>query len=293
MSSKPEFESPWVLIDLKQQVFAVQSKQVQAMIALPHVTVLPESPHYVRGLIDLRGKSLPLVDLRLRFEMDSRSNEVEDFCSLMDQREQDHRNWVAELEASVREEREFTLATDPHKCAFGKWYDTYKNDNLVLENVLNRFDTPHKNIHAIALNVRTHLDRGDMDGAMAIINQCREGDLAEMIHLFEEARKISRDVSREIAVVAEGARGTFAFTVDNVLAVEILEESFFEDLPPVASDLKDHEIVTGIASRSKDSEIILTLDSVTIIHPADSYIEEKIESSPVEESEKELVTAPA
>ncbi len=35
------------------------------------ITPVPQTPEYVKGVINLRGKVIPIVDLRLRFGMDS------------------------------------------------------------------------------------------------------------------------------------------------------------------------------------------------------------------------------
>jgi chemotaxis signal transduction protein len=78
------------------------------------VASIPNMPDFVRGAINLRGRVMPLVDLRKRLGMVSASEETSEFIRLMMQREQDHKNWLAELEASVRERREFKLTTDPH-----------------------------------------------------------------------------------------------------------------------------------------------------------------------------------
>ena len=83
------------------------------------------------------------MDLRVRLGMIPLKKEIDDLVDLMKQREQDHRKWLEELESSVRQQREFKLATDPHKCAFGKWYDTFTTDNLTLGHALKKFDQPH------------------------------------------------------------------------------------------------------------------------------------------------------
>ena len=85
--------------------------------------------------------------------MPSLKEENEALCQLMEQRAQDHKRWVQELADSVVQSRRFKLATDPHQCAFGKWYDTYKTDNLLMSSFLKEFDEPHKKIHGMAMTV--------------------------------------------------------------------------------------------------------------------------------------------
>lgn len=52
---------------LDKQFFALPIKNVMEIIAIQEVTQVPEFPSYVKGIINLRGKIIPLIDVRLRF----------------------------------------------------------------------------------------------------------------------------------------------------------------------------------------------------------------------------------
>jgi len=218
-------DMPWVIFHLLDEQFAVSANHVREMVAMPKVVSVPQTPDYIRGVINLRDQVIPVMDLRLRMGMTSLVDETEDLIQLLDQREQDHKNWIAELESSVREHREFKLAIDPHKCAFGKWYDNFKTENRILAGCLRKFDAPHQKIHAIAVNVKGMEEKEDFDSAYEIINRTKEGELAEMIRLFSEARSLLRESNREIALVLEWKEKTMAIGVDSVEAVEKFSES--------------------------------------------------------------------
>lgn len=49
------------------QYFAIPIEDVREIIATQSVTQMPDFPEYVKGVINLRGSIIPLVDLRLRF----------------------------------------------------------------------------------------------------------------------------------------------------------------------------------------------------------------------------------
>lgn len=78
-------------------------------------------------MIDFRGKTIELLDTRTLLNVKSISEEIREFCDMIDARRQDHINWLNKLESCVHDDVEFTLTTDPHKCAFGKWYDHYES----------------------------------------------------------------------------------------------------------------------------------------------------------------------
>jgi purine-binding chemotaxis protein CheW len=229
------------------------------MVVIPKIVSVPQMPDYIRGVVNLRGKVMPVIDLRSRLGMTSLLDEIEDLIDLLNQREQDHKNWLAELESSVRERREFKLATDPHKCAFGRWYDNFTTNNRILAICLKKFDEPHKRIHAIAIEVKKLEETGDFDSAYSIIEHTRQGDLAEMVKLFSEARDLLRESHREIAMVLEWGEKTMAVAVDSIETVEKLSKSNIEEMPVTICTL-DNECVVGIGKRDKDDELVQILD---------------------------------
>ena len=62
-------EIQMVVFRLENEEFAVDINQVREVLKLSQVTPLPHSPHYIEGVINLRGEVIPVVDLRKRFEL--------------------------------------------------------------------------------------------------------------------------------------------------------------------------------------------------------------------------------
>lgn len=50
------------------EYFGIQIKFVNEIIVIQEITELPESADYIKGLINLRGKIIPVIDVRLRFK---------------------------------------------------------------------------------------------------------------------------------------------------------------------------------------------------------------------------------
>jgi purine-binding chemotaxis protein CheW len=53
---------------LGEETFGIEIKYVTEIIGLQPVTEVPEMPDYIRGIINLRGKIIPVMDVRLRFK---------------------------------------------------------------------------------------------------------------------------------------------------------------------------------------------------------------------------------
>ena len=59
---------------LGNEVYGIEILKVQEIIGMMNVTHVPKTPPFIRGVINLRGKVIPVVDLRLKFGMDSVDN---------------------------------------------------------------------------------------------------------------------------------------------------------------------------------------------------------------------------
>ncbi|MEM8926048.1 MAG: chemotaxis protein CheW [Actinomycetota bacterium] len=56
---------------LGEEEFGVDILRVQEIKGWEPSTAIPNTPEYIRGVMNLRGTVVPIVDLRLRFELDS------------------------------------------------------------------------------------------------------------------------------------------------------------------------------------------------------------------------------
>lgn len=54
---------------LGNELFAAHVAQVSEILELPRITHVPRSPEYMRGVINLRGQVLPVIDTRIKFGM--------------------------------------------------------------------------------------------------------------------------------------------------------------------------------------------------------------------------------
>jgi purine-binding chemotaxis protein CheW len=52
---------------LEDELFALDIEQVREVLDFTSITKVPQTPDYMRGVINLRGRVVPVVDLRLKF----------------------------------------------------------------------------------------------------------------------------------------------------------------------------------------------------------------------------------
>lgn len=53
---------------LGNEFYGIEIKYVTEIVGMQPITEVPELPDYIRGIINLRGKIIPVMDVRLRFK---------------------------------------------------------------------------------------------------------------------------------------------------------------------------------------------------------------------------------
>jgi len=60
----------YLTFELGKEFYGLEILKVQEIIGMMEVTHVPRTPEYVRGVVNLRGKVIPVVDLRAKFAME-------------------------------------------------------------------------------------------------------------------------------------------------------------------------------------------------------------------------------
>jgi purine-binding chemotaxis protein CheW len=66
----------YLTFKLREETFAVSVSKVLEILEIPQITKVPQTPEYMRGVLNLRGNVLPVIDTRLRFGMDKADDSV-------------------------------------------------------------------------------------------------------------------------------------------------------------------------------------------------------------------------
>lgn len=63
-------EGKYLTFGLGSEEYGLEILKVKEIIGIMNITSVPQTPKYVKGVINLRGKVIPVIDLRLKFGMD-------------------------------------------------------------------------------------------------------------------------------------------------------------------------------------------------------------------------------
>ena len=63
-------EGKYLTFALAAEEYGISILKIKEIIGMMPITTIPQTPEFVKGVINLRGKVIPVVDLRLRFGME-------------------------------------------------------------------------------------------------------------------------------------------------------------------------------------------------------------------------------
>src|SRR5512135_828577 len=66
----------YLTFKLGEEVFSLEISKVREVLDFISVTKVPRTPDFMRGVINLRGNVVPVVDLRLKFDMSATEKTV-------------------------------------------------------------------------------------------------------------------------------------------------------------------------------------------------------------------------
>jgi purine-binding chemotaxis protein CheW len=63
-------EGKYLTFELDAEEYGLEILKVKEIIGIMNITSVPQTPGYIKGVINLRGKVIPVIDLRLKFIME-------------------------------------------------------------------------------------------------------------------------------------------------------------------------------------------------------------------------------
>jgi purine-binding chemotaxis protein CheW len=70
MKTMRDREGKYLTFSLAGEEYGIGILKVKEIIGLMPITPVPKTPSFVKGVINLRGKVIPVADLRLKFDME-------------------------------------------------------------------------------------------------------------------------------------------------------------------------------------------------------------------------------
>ncbi len=265
-----EVDSQQLVFSAEDVHFALPISAVREMLPGQGVIHIPNAPAWLRGVINVRKETFRLVDFRKRVGMTGLEDEENGLIRELEQREQEHKDWIDKLEEAVSNDEDFQGEIDPHKCKFGRWYDSFQSPNTEVMFELKKFDKPHKLIHRTADEAIALKNEGKTEDAIALIDARRNGELARLVELFESVKKSIKEGRKEVIVLVETEDDKYAIVVDKVEVVETLRVTEDSTLASFQKNAEGFARHSKVARREKEDEIVYLVEPSWVVSGAES-----------------------
>ena len=117
-------EGKYLVFSLDSQEFGIDISQVREIIGMLPIRTLPEAPLFFKGVVNLRDKVIPVMDLRLRFGMETKAYEDRTCIIVLDHSLEGIAAQVGIVVDSVKEVAEIKTQEIEDTPSFGMNIDT-------------------------------------------------------------------------------------------------------------------------------------------------------------------------
>lgn len=96
-------EKKYLMFFLDDENYGIPILKVNEIIGVMDITTIPRTPEFMKGIINLRGKIIPVMDLRLKFSMDKREYDQLTCIIIVEVVLADHKSFVGIVVDKVAE----------------------------------------------------------------------------------------------------------------------------------------------------------------------------------------------
>ncbi len=125
MDEQKELElDQYLTFTLADELFALNISSVKEILDKTDTTVIPNMPKFMRGVLNVRGHAIPVIDLRLKLGMTGTEPTVDTCVINVEVGIEDHKSLIGVMADSVQEVVEFTVAEISPPPQMGAGIDT-------------------------------------------------------------------------------------------------------------------------------------------------------------------------
>src|SRR5688572_4801884 len=116
---------------LADELFTANVSKILEILEIPKITKVPRSPSFLRGVINLRGIVLPIIDARAKFGLPEAADTINSCIIVMDIKIEDQNITIGAVVDAVQEVMEITASDIQSAPAIGSRYRTEFIEGMV------------------------------------------------------------------------------------------------------------------------------------------------------------------
>lgn len=142
----------YLTFNLADEVFAVDVGRVREILEISSITKVPQTPDFMRGVINLRGSVVPVIDMRLKFGMAETERTVNTCIIVVEVEMEGETIVLGSLADSVQE----VIEMEPDQIEAAPHIGTHLNTNFI------RGMGKHDNRFVMILDIDRVFSSGDL-----------------------------------------------------------------------------------------------------------------------------------
>lgn len=103
MEIQTDNRSSYLSFRLGDEIFAISVAKVLEVLEIQKITRVPKTPKYMRGVLNLRGDVLPVIDTRLKFNMETTADTERTVIIVLDLESKNKKIVIGAIADSVKE----------------------------------------------------------------------------------------------------------------------------------------------------------------------------------------------
>ena len=201
------------------ELFAIDIANILSITQdLDNLLKTPVKSKGLTGIINYLGNPVAVYNFAEMLSIPSTRELKSDLVDLLNAKEKDHVEWIDALEKSLTDDVPFEKARDPHLCEFGKWYDKFETRDEALTEIMMRFDKPHKQIHALAVELLGLKEDGKLDLALEKLESVGKTTFKNLKKHFSHAREQVLESLHTVVIniTNDGYKPVIALQIDEI-----------------------------------------------------------------------------
>jgi purine-binding chemotaxis protein CheW len=249
-----------VTFRIAKEEFAFQMEHVREILRVQTPNQVPDVPDYVLGVLTVRGRILPVIDLRRLLHQRSLADEFADNCRPL--REEYERGleqvekifadgWQGKVEPKIAERLRTWLA------------ETNSSSQLLMETLAQARGLNEMVIKQLQLRLK-HQERGDREAASACGEEVVTGSRKTIAALLRFEGEIGQNIKEDQRIIVVDAEGfVLGLVVDHVHEVLNVPTNLMEPPPRITSS--GGMELSGVAKLDDGSRLIMLLDVASLM----------------------------
>lgn len=215
---EPTNSLPWIIFELRQQLYAISTERVTGITQMPSLTFVPNAPPEFLGVTSIRGNVTPVLELKRLLNLGDNREATAKAVKILAHKKEGATEYVKEITRCLKQREEFCVS-DTETFFGDKFEKSFVSDRSGVSGLM-------KDIEAAEAEL---LDKMKIYRSKPDVTSLRQAEASgkKLVRMLTSAYDMITDDSYRMLIFLSDVPGSvdacLCFVVDRVRAVDELE----------------------------------------------------------------------